>query len=171
MGRKAKPARIWFERSRGEWVIRRREFFRRTGFRLEERDAAERLLEKLCASPGALQRRKRKPGVSKVKKVEFGEVYFISKAGCLEYPIKIGFSLRGTYMRQKNLQVGNPEPLVIIAKAPCHYASEPLLHLILAPARKNGEWFSRLPVVMEALQAASENRLMLWIEERNISYL
>lgn len=166
MGRKAKPARVWFEKSRGEWVIRCKQVFRRTGFRFEEREAAERLLERLCASPGSLLGQKRKPGVSKVKKVEFGEVYFISKDGCPEYPIKIGFSLRGTYMRQKNLQVGNPEPLAIIAKAPCHYASEPLLHQILAPARKNGEWFSRLPLVMEALQAASENRLMLWIDER-----
>lgn len=83
------------------------------------------------------ERQKRnKPKIK--KKPEFGFVYFI---GNLDKNIcKIGFSYSPN-KRLKELQTGNPFPLVVFKTVKGDLKMEKTFHLIYRQYRTSGEWF------------------------------
>jgi hypothetical protein len=175
------PPRLWLRNARkdasgkithcAKWFIRYGSLCKPTTYCEHEREEAEIFFAKLLASPGLLENKlksRRKPGISKVSDT-FGEIYFISKEGCDEYPVKIGFSFNDIYMRLKNIQVGNPNKLCIITTFSAHHAVEVELHSILASDRMVGEWFRRSSNVNGAMNAAKCGILKSWMEFRSTS--
>lgn len=161
IGRPKLPPRVYLDPIRRRWQVRYENNTKRTPFTENQKDEAEAYLAQLLLSPRALFA-KRKPGVAKVDR-EFGQVYFVSKDKCDIYPIKIGFSTNNTYMRLKNIQVGNPEPLAILATVDCHHSDEVVLHKLLAADRIRGEWHVRSQSVRDVLEQARAGTLLAFL--------
>ena len=74
-------------------------------------------------------------------------IYFIRSGGY----VKIGVSVR-PWDRLSTLQIGNPEPLEMIAIMPGEYDVEATLHGQFSSDRINGEWFRLSPEIGAAIQ-------------------
>lgn len=156
-----KPPRLYLDPKRGMWVVRYGTWFKRTPFSEQQRSLAEEYLAKALhrgswnKSPSAFR-----PGVVRLEVI--GLIYFISKRGCAEYPIKIGFSASQFKRRLVDIQIGNPEPLEVLTRHPAYYADEQRLHAVLWEDCKLGEWFFRTEKVLAALAAARTGKLLEW---------
>lgn len=176
MPRREKPPRLLFDRIRKQWVLRYRQVFKRLPYGEAERDKAEAQLQKALANKSGMRGvrsvnvKSKSTSIWTRSKLE-GEVYFVSKAGCVDYPIKIGFSCAGSRPRVGNLQTGNPHILELITACPGMYATEQSLHAILAVDRVFGEWFNRTTQVMSALEAAKLGNLIAWVEDHRHALL
>jgi len=68
-----------------------------------------------------------------------GWIYFL---GCKEpRAIKIGFTTKSPIKRLRQLQTGNPSPLILLGWYPGCQAQERDLHAQLRDFRLSGEWF------------------------------
>lgn len=62
--------------------------------------------------------------------------------GPMTGPVKIGIS-GAALVRLKQLQIGHPRRLLVLAEAPGGEAEEQAAHTFLAPWKLEGEWFDR----------------------------
>jgi hypothetical protein len=76
----------------------------------------------------------------KAAKRAAARVYFIQQDGG-DRLVKIGTTTRPVEVRLKELQAGQPHPLVILAHAPGGRYDEGRLHARFGPHRVTGEWF------------------------------
>src|SRR5690348_10894187 len=80
-----------------------------------------------------------------------GFIYVIGREDDIG-PIKIGFSGEPKF-RLKSFQVGSPHKLKIIGTMPAKFRVEAVMHTRLEAHRLHGEWFDRVPEVMETVEA------------------
>lgn len=98
--------------------------------------------EKSRAATRDYMRRARQDGVAKV--------YFIQAA---TGPIKIGFTTGKVETRLKELQPGNPDPLVLLAWIPAPKEKEAELHRQFAHLLIRGEWFRPAVELLQMIQS------------------
>jgi hypothetical protein len=144
MPRDALGARLYFDESRQNWVIRDGQKFIRTGAAGWKKAVAE-LTEYLKRRP---KERRRMPLVMD------GFIYFLT-ADHPGFPIKIGFTRERNKAREKYLQVGCPYPIVVLGMIPGRCADERRLHRKFAAQRLEGEWFARSEELMKMIGAVS----------------
>ncbi len=165
MPRKRLPPRVWFDEGRGRWIMRYGSWMRRTPFGPSEKDAAQAALDKVVGRrawfSAAIRRPAKRPRPEPLwaRSKLVGIVYFVSKEGDDNYPIKIGFCAGGLEKRLSELQVGNPYRLKVLATVEATYGQEQAMHQALAEHRVSGEWFMRHPDMMCALAEAVEGRI------------
>jgi hypothetical protein len=79
-----------------------------------------------------------------------GWIYFI---GCSEpLSIKIGFTSKAPQERLKQLQTGNPMPLLLLGWYPGTTKDERIIHEKLAHLKMQGEWFRLDPAMNDLLR-------------------
>lgn len=88
-----------------------------------------------------------------------GLIYFVSVATIPDYPIKIGFCAAAMVKRLCELQVGNPNTLIVLTTHPATYAQEQATHAMLAEHCLSGEWFARHDKVLSVLESAQRGSL------------
>lgn len=79
-------------------------------------------------------------------------VYFV---GGIEGPVKIGFTQQPIKERLKCIQNGSPVKLYVLATLPAPRAKEKRYHRQFAAHRLHGEWFERVPEIVEEIERLS----------------
>lgn len=107
----------------------------------EERAEAEAAHARMCeeARQRAQRERAHRQEMKEAKRAA-ARVYFIQQDGG-ERLVKIGTTTRPVEVRLKELQAGQPHPLVILAHAPGGHYEEGRLHDRFGPHCVTGEWF------------------------------
>lgn len=149
MPRAYKGPVLHFRKREGRWYIRDRKVERSTECREHEVERARQLLAAFNPRTGRITKRR----------FLTGDLYVISHATDPTYPVKIGYSGASLYFRLKNLQVGNPHPLAIIASCKAGFQAEKALHARLAAHKLIGEWFARTPEVEAIIEDIRNGRL------------
>jgi hypothetical protein len=91
-----------------------------------------------------------------------GVVYFVApERGC----IKIGFTRHGVMRRLRQLQIGSPVPLRVLATVEAPIAVEQWLHLAFRPDRSHGEWFTPSERLLDYIEAARTVRVLARVED------
>ncbi len=168
MARARKEPRLYLDQKRKVWVVRYQTIFKRTKFKEHQREEAEAYLHKLLTGPSWVRiKNKVNPQGLRIgaRNARDGVLYFVSKRGCNEYPIKIGFCASKLDRRVIDLQTGNPEPLEILVQCPATFGNEQVVHMRLADARIVGEWFRRDADVLAALEAARAGAIDGWLSQ------
>ena len=165
MPRQKLPPRLYLDPQRRVWVIRYEEYFKRTRFTEDRRSEAEAALKKILLQSSWVRGVRRfQPNLrGAARHHRAGTVYFLSKDGCAEYPIKIGFCAGSLERRLIDIQTGNPHRLALLASFAANYPTEQKLLERLKEHRLEGEWFQRSALVLEALGAAQAGKLGAWI--------